>query len=409
MSLTGKKILVGLTGGIACYKVPYFVRALIKDGAEVQVMMTDSATKFITPLTLESISRRQVAVDMFPVDEFVATRHIDLAEWPDLVVVAPATANFLGKVSSGISDDLLTTTICAVTCPVVFAPAMNPNMWANRVTQRNATFLRDELGWTMIGPAEGDMACEAAGVGRLVEPDELHQAVVKALKSGRKKKALTGKRFLVTAGPCREAIDPVRFISNRSSGKMGFALAVAARDAGAEVVLISGPSNLPTPQGVDRIDVETTAQMANAVQKQFAKCDCLIMSAAPADFAPARQSSEKIKKADQSLTLELAPTIDILKSLRDKKKPRQIVVGFALESDDGLDEARRKLKDKGLDYIVLNSLIDQGAGFDVDTNAATILSKTGKPVKLPLASKAEIAEHILQVITRAVARARKTH
>jgi phosphopantothenoylcysteine decarboxylase/phosphopantothenate--cysteine ligase len=396
MSLKNKKVLVGLTGGIACYKVPYLIRGLRKAGAEVRVIMTDAATRFITPLTLETVSDNPVAIGMFPEREFVATRHIDLAEWSDLVVVAPATANFLGKAASGICDDLLTTIICATQRSVLVAPAMNPGMWQHKPTQRNVAYLK-EIGFNFIGPATGEMACDHWGEGRMVEPDQIFEAVQAYFKAGSKKKALTGKRILVTAGPCREALDPVRYISNRSSGKMGFALAEAAAEMGAEVTLVSGPTALPVPSGIESVSIESTREMYEAVSKRFARTDCVIMAAAPADFEPARAFPQKIKKNAKGLSLELKPTVDILRTLGERKK-RQLLVGFALETENGVANARKKLKEKNLDLIVLNSANDPQSGFESDTNQVTVIRSGQKPRKLPLMLKRDLAIKLLELI-----------
>ncbi len=398
MSLAGKKITIGLTGGIACYKVPNLVRLLIKQKADVHVLMTESATKFITPLTLETVSNHPVEWQMFPEARYIATRHIDLAGWPDLFVIAPATANFLGKVASGVSDDLLTTIICATTKPILIAPAMNPNMWRNKVTQRNYRYLVDGLKFQSIGPAQGEMACEDWGVGRMSEPEEIFAAIDAFFAKGSKKKVLDGKRILVTAGPCREAIDPVRYISNRSSGKMGYALAQAALDLGAEVTLISGPTDLNPPMNASFVSVETTGQMAKAVLKLFGKSDCLIMAAAPADFMPVTAQKSKIKKATADLELKLKPTTDILKEVARIRRKNQRVIGFALETDNELVNARRKLIEKKLDMIVLNNPLAKGAGFQHDTNKVMLITPNKKPVKLSLASKPEIASQIVDVI-----------
>ncbi|MEW6413395.1 MAG: bifunctional phosphopantothenoylcysteine decarboxylase/phosphopantothenate--cysteine ligase CoaBC [Candidatus Zixiibacteriota bacterium] len=399
MSLKDKRILIGLTGGIACYKIPYLVRFLWKEKAEVRVIMTEAATRFITPLTLESVSNNPVAVDMFPADRFVGTRHIDMAQWPDLIVVAPATANFMGKVASGISDDLLTTVICASPKPLLIAPAMNPQMWLNKITQRNFAVLKG-LGYGFIGPEEGGTACDHFGIGRMAEPQEIFE-VIKAFfaapPGGRKKKALKDKKFVITAGPTREAIDPVRFLSNRSSGKMGYALAEAAAQLGAETVLISGPTNLVAPSGVRLVNIETTAELHAAVKKEFAKADCLVMAAAPADYMPEKAAVKKIKKSDKGLSLPLKATVDILKDVGSSKKKGQVVVGFALETDDGLTNARSKLKSKNLDMIVLNSP-SATTGFEHDTNEVTILLPGKKPIAVPVASKSEISMRILDVV-----------
>jgi len=394
MSLAGKKIVVGLTGGIACYKVPYLVRALGKAGAEVQVIMTESATHFITPLTLETVSRNPVCTDLFPPHEFVSTRHVNLADWADLFVIAPATANFLGKIASGISDDLLSTTVCATKRPVLIAPAMNPHMWSNPVTIRNYECLQ-KLGYHFVGPAEGEMAERQFGVGRMVEPDELFRAVVALFEAESKKKVLNGRRVLVTAGPCREPIDPVRYISNRSSGKMGYALAEAAVALGAETMLISGPTSLTAPGGVEVVNIETTRQLHDAVLEQFPRYDLLIMAAAPADFT-APQSSQKIKRTDDELTLTLRPTDDILLAVSKIRGAKQRVVGFALETTDDLANGEAKLAKKKLDAIVINNATEPGAGFDHDTNRVTLLVAGQEPERWPLLSKRELAGQLLE-------------
>lgn len=397
MSLKGKKLLVGLTGGIACYKVPVLVRLLYKAGAEIRVVMTEAATRFITPLTLEAVSNHPVAVALFPEGEYVATRHIDLAQWPDLTLIAPATANFVGKMASGISDDLLTTVICASPGPVMVAPAMNPQMWQQPVTQKNVSYLR-EIGYHIVGPEEGDTACDQWGVGRMVEPEALFDVVKAFFAKGSKKKVLEGKSFLVTAGPCREPLDPVRFISNRSSGKMGYALAAAARSLGAKTTLISGPTALKPPAGVDFITVETTSQMYQAISRRFARADCLIMAAAPADYAPETVAREKLKKGPQSTNVTLTPTVDILKVLGLRKKPGQLLIGFALETENGVRNARKKLTEKNLDLIVLNETTDEHPAFDSDTNRITLLAPGKKPEVWSLLDKHMIAVKLLEIV-----------
>ncbi len=397
MSLKGKKVLVGLTGGIACYKIPYLIRDLRRAEAEVRVIMTPAAARFITPLTLETVSGNPVAVEIFPEDRFVSTRHIDMAEWPDLLVIAPATANFMGKVSAGVCDDLLTTVVCATARPLMFAPAMNSQMWCHPSTVRNAAYLR-EIGYQMIGPAEGEMACGTVGPGRMVEPAELFEAVVTFFERHRKKKALTGKHLLITAGPCREPLDPVRYLSNRSSGKMGFALAGEAAALGAKTTLVSGPTELEVPCGVEFVSVETTEQMYRAVSRRFSRVDCLIMAAAPADYTPKSVVDHKIKKQAASLQLNLKPTVDILKTMGAKKKKGQILVGFALETENGVANARRKLHEKNLDLVVLNNPCDERSAFEHDTNRVTLVLPGGKPQKWPLLSKTEVARKLLDLL-----------
>ncbi len=395
MSLKSKQIVVGLTGGVACYKVPNLVRLLHKDGAVVQVIMTAAAAKFITPLTLESVSNRPVAVQLFPEGEFVSTRHIDFSDWADLIVIAPATANFLGKMASGISDDLLTTVVCAHKKPIMIAPAMNPGMWENPITQKNYIYLKS-LGHQFVDPEVGDMACDHVGVGRMAEPEVIYQRIVDHFGTS-KKKLLTGKRILITAGPTREKIDAVRFISNYSSGKMGYALAAAAVELGAQTTLITGPSSITPPLSVKVINIESTQDLHKAVEKEFTKHDCLIMAAAPADFQPVKTAVQKIKRSDTKLTLSLKPTVDILQSLSNGKRNGQVVVGFALETENAIDNAIKKLKCKNLDAIVVNSP-SKISGFGTDTNEVTLIIKNKKPEKLPLMGKKELSLKLLEKI-----------
>jgi phosphopantothenoylcysteine decarboxylase/phosphopantothenate--cysteine ligase len=393
MSLKDKKIIVGLTGGIAAYKIPNLIRLLKKGGAEVHCIMTESSTKFITSLTIETVSQNPVALEIFPKDRFVGTHHIDMAEWPDLFLIAPATANIIAKVAGGICDDLLSTVICATQKPIMFAPAMNNNMYLNPITQRNIEYLKS-LGYIFINPEHGELACETVGWGRMAEPEDIFDQIQTFFQ---KKKSLKNKRVIVTAGPCREAIDPVRYISNRSSGRMGYALASASEEAGARVTLISGPTNIKPPAGIEFIRVETTEEMYKAVKSKFDKTDILIMAAAPADFKAAHIKSDKIKKGNGPLALELSPTIDILSSLKDKKKKEQIIVGFALETKNGTANAKEKLKSKGLDLIILNSMKD-GVPFDSDQNKVTLYYKNGKSDPSKRMPKMELARLIVEKI-----------
>ena len=395
MSLKGKQIVVGMTGGVACYKVPNLVRLLHKEEALVQVLMTDAATKFITSLTLESVSNRPVAVEMFPEGEFVSTRHIDFSDWADLIVVAPATANFLGKMASGISDDLLTTVVCAHKKPILIAPAMNPGMWGNKVTQKNYEYLKS-LGHRFVDPVEGEMACDHVGVGRMAEPEIIFQKIADLFSTG-KKKALTGKRILITAGPTREKIDAVRFISNYSSGKMGYALAEAALELGADVTLITGPSTINPPANAKVIHIESTQDLHKAVDKEFTKHDCLIMAAAPADFQPEKTLEYKIKRNGSKFNLSLKPTVDILKSLSNGRKKGKVVIGFALETEDAIQNAQKKLKEKNLDAIIVNTPT-KNSGFNTDTNRITLISKNKRPERFPLMTKKEISLKLLEEI-----------
>lgn len=396
MELKNTNILVGMTGGIACYKVPNLVRALRKAEAEVQVVMTKAATEFITTLTLETVSSRTVYTEMFAPKQYVGTRHIDLAEWPDLIVVAPATANFMGKVANGVSDDLLTTVMCASARPVMIAPAMNPQMWLNPVTQRNHETLRS-LGYHFVDPGEGEMACDHYGVGRMAEPDQIFEAIREFFATHRSvTNVLRGKQVLVTAGPCREPIDPVRYISNRSSGRMGFAIAEMAAAAGATTTLISGPSALLPPANVSLVRVETTDQMAHEVTTRFDQSDCLFMAAAPADFTVKQSQESKIRRGDGPLTLELVPTIDILAKLSGRKKAGQVLIGFALETSADTAEARHKLERKGLDLIVYNRAGAAGSGFDTATNQVTLLAPGRPDEPWPILSKREVATRLIQ-------------
>lgn len=395
MSLKGKQIVVGLTGGIACYKVPNLVRLLRKEDAIVQVIMTEAATKFITPLTLETVSDRAVAVKLFPQDEFVSTRHIDFSDWADLIIVAPATANFMGKISAGISNDLLTTVVCAHKKPILIAPAMNPGMWENAVTQKNFEFLKS-LKHKFVEPSEGEMACDHFGVGRMAEPEEIFKRISEHF-SPRKKKLLEGKKLLITAGPTREKIDSVRYISNYSSGKMGYALVQAAVDLGAQVTLISGPSLANQPKAAKIVNIESTEDLHRAVEKEFTENDCLIMAAAPADFQPDQISKKKIKRDSNSFSLLLKPTVDILKSLSDGKRNGQVVVGFALETDNAIANAQEKLKEKNLDAIVVN-IPSADSGFNTDTNRVSLLFKNKERLDFPLMTKRELSLKLLEQI-----------
>lgn len=399
-TLSAKKILIGVSGGIAAYKIPNLVRLLRKEGAEVQVIMTEAAKEFVTPLTFEAVSQRPVYSSLWGGEGIMtATRHIDLATWPDLVIVAPTTANLLARLAWGMADDLLTTILSATTRQVMLAPAMNPEMWGNRATQENLVRLRT-LGYEIIEPAEGSMACETVGIGRLPEPEELFGQIVRHFET---EAALRGKlasrKILVTAGPTREPVDPVRYLSNRSSGKMGYAIAAAAARAGAATTLISGPVSLPPIRGVETMYAETTQQMCDRVLHNFSQADCLIMAAAPADFTPAVPKTRKMKKSESaSDSLPLIPTVDILQQASARKKSGQKLIGFALETDHALANARAKLAAKNLDLVVLNSLADAGAGFEVDTNKLTLIHRSGQAEEWPLMSKREAAIRLIQTV-----------
>lgn len=388
MTLTNRKIALGVTGGIAAYKSAYLARLLVKAGAEVQVIMTESAVKFITPLTFESLTDRPVAVEMFPQDRFAGTHHITLAEWPGLFVIAPATADFMAQVANGFCSSLLSAVISATKRKVILAPAMNEAMFAHPATRKNLQTLR-QFGYIIAEVGVGEMACHSYGAGRMAEPDEIFQLVERELQTGG---PLSGKNILVTAGPCREAIDPVRFISNRSSGKMGFAMAIEAERLGANVTLITGPVALADPPRIKSVRVETTDQMASAVDAEFLACDFLIMAAAPADYKPALSFDQKIKKCTSGMTVELAPTTDILKNLSSKRKKNQTVVGFSLETENEIENSKKKLTEKKLDFIIVNSPLEAGAGFESDTNRVMILARDGAQQSLDKADKSVIAQ-----------------
>lgn len=396
--LTGKHILLGVTGGIAAYKSAWLVREFVKAGAEVQVVMTRAATQFVTPLTLSTLSRREVIVEMFPPspDQTTAqwTKHIDLALWGDVMLIAPATANTIAKIAHGLADDFLSTLVLAIRCPLMLAPSMDVDMLQNEITQRNISSLK-ETGCFIVDPDAGELASGLTGPGRLPELDVLIKAVDGLLEKIHRD--LRGKRVLVTAGPTQEPIDPVRYIGNRSSGKMGFAIARAAALRGAEVTLVSGPVTLKTPRNTTRIDVNTAVEMKVAVEKEFPSADVVIMSAAVADFAPAAPEQQKIKRnahAGEDYTLQLRKNPDILKSLGEMKT-RQVLVGFALETENGVANAREKLSSKRLDAIVLNNPNDEGAALGTDTNVVTVITAAGKVEQLPRMSKFDVANELL--------------
>ena len=393
--LEGKKIILGITGGISAYKSAEVCRRLKKSGAEVQVVMTQAGTKFITSLTMETLSENEVVTEMFPQHRMVGTRHINLAHWADLVLVAPATYNLIGKISCGIADDILTTIISSTKAPILLVPAMNVNMYENPVCQQNIEKLK-KLGYRFIEPGVGDLACGAVGRGRMAEPEEIQNEVIKMLAV---KKDLAGKSILVTASRTEEPIDAVRFLSNRSSGKMGYAIAEEVFRRGAKVTLISGPSNLIPSSGINLVKVRTAQEMYKAAQKSFGKSDALIMASAVSDFTPQKVSSGKIKKEDTELNLKLKLTPDILKGM-GKRKAKKALVGFAIETEDEVKNAKLKLKDKNLDLIVVNNPNLQGAGFEVDTNIVTLIDKKGKIEKLPLMSKKELAEKIIDRVVK---------
>lgn len=385
-----KSIVVGITGGIAAYKVPDLVSKLVKGGADVNVIMTEAATQFISPLTLQTISRNPVVSRMFDMPGEWEVRHVSLADRADLLVVIPATANIIGKVCSGIADDMLSTTIMASRAPVLFAPAMNVHMYENPIVQANIAQLKS-YGYHFLEPASGYLACGYEGKGRLPETDQIVVAIEHFLVG---EKDLAGRKFLITAGPTREYIDPVRFISNGSTGKMGYAIAEAAIKRGAEVILISGPVSLPVPCGVDYVPVVSAMDMYEAVRKYYIQSEVVIKTAAVADYYPRERHDRKIKKGEHDLTMELARTPDILKFLGENKGDR-ILVGFAAETENLVENAAAKVKRKNLDFIVANDITKPGAGFGTDTNIVKLLYGNGKIEDLDKMDKKEVAHQIL--------------
>ncbi|MDQ5985273.1 MAG: phosphopantothenoylcysteine decarboxylase / phosphopantothenate---cysteine ligase [Syntrophus sp. SKADARSKE-3] len=391
--IEGKNIVLGITGGIAAYKSAELTRALVKKGAKVRVIMTRNATEFITPLTLQVLSGHPVFTDMWRQDVY-DINHISLAEFADLLIIAPATANVIGKMAMGLADDLLTTVVMATQAPVLVCPAMNVNMYLNEIVQENMEKLKAKH-FGFIAPGYGELACKVEGVGRLADIDDIMEAVESALTP----KDLIGERLLVTAGPTREPFDPVRFISNHSSGKMGYALAIAARRRGADVTLISGPSALPVPQGVTFLSVTTAQEMRDCVVKHFENATVVIKAAAVADYRPCQQAVQKIKKKAGPMVLELERNPDIIAEIA-KNKGHRIVVGFAMETENILENALSKLKKKGLDFIVANDLREAGAGFQCDTNVIKILGEDGNTEALPMMDKLDAANCILDRLKR---------
>ncbi|HEV8720108.1 MAG TPA: bifunctional phosphopantothenoylcysteine decarboxylase/phosphopantothenate--cysteine ligase CoaBC [Candidatus Binatia bacterium] len=382
------RIVLGVTGGIACYKAVELVRLLVKTGYRVQVIMTRGAVEFVTPLTFQTMSGNPVATETFNLTQESEIGHINLADSADLFVIAPATANVIGKFANGIADDLLTTVLMATQAPVLIAPAMNVHMYENPILQENLRKLR-RLGYHVMEPAEGFLACGYEGKGRLPDAEKIAEAIGGLLK----KRDLDNEKLLITAGPSREPLDPVRYISNRSSGKMGYALARAAVRRGAEVTLISGPTALEPPAGARLISVTTAAEMRAAVIKEFAQCTAIMMAAAVADYRPAMVSDQKMKRGKGPVELRLEPNPDILKELSDNKNSK-LLVGFAAETEELTANAEKKLREKNLDMIIANNVTEAGSGFDGDTNIATILDRTGAKRPLPLMSKDELADCI---------------
>ena len=402
MALEGKHILVGISGGIAAYKIPELIRGLVKAGAEVRVATTRHALEFVTELTLQTVSGHPVYSDVFAAINAHATEHISLPEWCDAMIVAPATANVVAKMAAGIADDALTTTICSCVArkPILIAPAMNDKMWENPATQHAVETIRNWQNVRVIEPAEGHLACGTNGKGRMPEVEELQEALAYALTP----QTLAGQRILITAGGTQEPIDPVRFISNYSTGKMGVALAQACARRGADVTMVCGAmsATLRNPFGaIHRIDALSAQDMYEACIAQWPRMNSAILCAAVADFTPCEKAENKIKKGDWSLvngewSLSLKETADIAKALGQSKRPDQKLIGFALETQHEKENALHKMERKNLDAIVLNSLRDKGAGFGVDTNRVTVLRADGNSLELPLLSKEEVANQIIR-------------
>jgi phosphopantothenoylcysteine decarboxylase/phosphopantothenate--cysteine ligase len=389
----GRRILLGVTGGIAAYKSIQLARDLARLGAEVDVVLSKAAQQFVAALSFEGVTGRRVLTDLFSVDG--AALHVRLGQEADVVCVAPATADFLARAAEGRADDLLTTSLLATRAPVVVCPAMNDKMFAHPQVQANVERLASRPGYVIAGPAEGALAAgEGEGPGRMLEPAEIVEHVGRALGT---EEAFRGRRVLVTAGPTREALDPVRYVGNRSSGRMGYALAQAAWRRGADVTLVSGPSSLDPPVGVELVRVQSAEEMLDAVSAAIGEADASVFAAAVADFRPAVAEGQKVKReaAGERLEVALAPNPDIAVRTRDRRKAGSVTVGFALETTDLLANAEKKLRAKGFDLLVANDVTEEGAGFEVDTNRVTILSGDGEPETLPLLSKDEVAEEIL--------------
>ena len=394
MPLTGKNILIGVTGGISIYKTLDVISALNKLGANVKVMMTESAAEFVSPMTFEAMSKNPVYTSLFDKKNAWRIPHISLSKEADLIAIIPATANIIGKIAGGIADDIVSTTVVAATSPVMIAPAMNTNMYHNPVTQRNIETLKS-LGYLFITPTSGVLACGDIGDGKLASVE----AIVEAIKGQLlyPEKDLLGKKILVTAGPTQEAIDPVRYITNHSSGKMGYAIAKAALLRGAEVTLVSGPVNLTVPSGAEVINITSAKEMYDAVMENAENADIIIKAAAVADYRPENIAENKIKKGGE-LSIPLSQNPDIVKSLGEKFGGEKVLVGFCMETEDLIENASKKLKSKNLDFIVANSLNEEGAGFKGDTNIVTIIDKSGNKTDIPLSQKEDIANKILDRI-----------
>ena len=395
--LKGKTILLGVTGGIACYKACALASALVKQHADVQVIMTENATKFVTPITFEQLTGNKALVDTFDRNFQFNVAHISVASRADYVIIAPATANIIAKLAHGLADDMLTTTVLACTCPKAIAPAMNTAMYENPVTQDNMEILR-RYGWEVIDPASGRLACGTVGKGKLPEPEDLLEVCLHAVAH---EKDLAGKKVLVTAGPTQEALDPVRFLTNHSSGKMGYAIAKAASRRGAKVTLVSGRVALPRPAYVDTVDIVSAQDMYDAVTSAAPDMDIIIKAAAVADYRPASVADNKIKKKDSDMSIPLERTKDILGTLGANKREGQFLCGFSMETENMLENSRGKLVRKNLDMIAANNVKVEGAGFGVETNVLTLITPDAE-IELPLMSKDAAADALLDEIVKRI-------
>ena len=392
--LKGKNIVLGVSGGIAAYKIANLASKLVKNHANVHVIMTENATNFINPITFETLTGNRCIVDTFDRNFEFNVEHVSLAKLADIFMIAPATANVIGKINAGIADDMLTTTVMAATCPVIISPAMNTNMYKNPITQRNINSLK-EYGYKFIEPKAGRLACDDEGVGRMPEPEELFDYICDELLFEKK---LIGKKVLVTAGPTVEAIDPVRFITNHSTGKMGYAIARVAAAMGAEVTLISGPTSIEPPIRVNTINIESAKEMFKAVKDHLDESDIIIKSAAVADYTPCEYVNEKIKKSDDDMSIKLKRTDDILAYVGENKRDNQFVCGFSMETENMLENSKAKLKKKNVDMIVANNIKVEGAGFATDTNVVTFI-KENEVKELPIMNKLDVAYELLKSIS----------
>ena len=404
-NLSNKKIVLGVCGGIAAYKSATLIRLLKKQGASVQVVMTADASRFITPLTLGTLSENEVLIDVFPKNENGSwTKHIHLGISSDLLLIAPATAQSIAKLANGFCDAMLTAVALAARCPVIVCPAMDEDMYLHPAVQKNIETLKS-FGWTILAPQHGELASGLIGQGRLPEPEAILEAVLEKLSP--QNLPLKGKKVLLTAGPTREAIDPVRYLSNHSTGTMGYALATAAKDLGAEVTLISGHTALTPPNGVNFVLVESAQDMADAVFARLANTDILIAAAAVADYTPETVATVKLKKKENELFIPLKKTVDILATCGEQKLPHQTFIGFALETGNGLTYAQGKLVRKNLDFIVLNDMQNQGAGFGTSTNQVSVLGKDGSLEHFPLMDKKELAPKLMAYLATALHKSKK--